>query len=93
MRAVEKSGNATIFVSKDTDDMQYGKVVNHQVIGNSNENNYHSIIGLHIFPYIIVKKVKQVEISERGFLEIISVSKIFQEEEKLQIQELPSDCI
>lgn len=91
-KAVKKSGNATIFVSRDTEGEQYGKVVDNQVVGNSNSYYFYSITGLYVFPHIAVEKVKKVAISERGLLEITSLSRIFQEEEKLQIQEISTDC-
>lgn len=47
-KAVEKSGNATIFVSKDTDADQYGKVVRNKTIaGESDDYYYKSITGLY----------------------------------------------
>lgn len=49
-------------------------------------------MGLYVFPFDAVDKVKHVEISERGLLEITSLSKLFQNEAKLQMQKLSSDC-
>lgn len=46
-----------------------------------------------MFPRNAVDKIKQIKVSERGLYEITSLSKIFQEEDKLQIQELSSDDI
>lgn len=63
-----------------------------KVVGNSDEYYYCSITGLYVFPHNAVEIVKRVEISERGLLEIMSLSKLFQEEKKLQIQELSNDC-
>ncbi len=92
-KAVEKSGNATIFVSKDTDADQYGKVVrNKTIVGESNDYYYKSITGLYAFPKGSAEKVGLIEPSERGLLEITAVSQLYQEENKLQIQELTSDC-
>lgn len=90
---LKKSGNATIFISKDEDDSQYGKVVNNKIVGDSDDSYYHSITGVYVFPQNSINKIKQLELSERGLLEIISLSKIFQSEEKLQIQQLGSDCM
>lgn len=92
-KAVEKSGNATIFVSKDTDADQYGKVIgNKTVVGESNDYYYRSITGLYVFPKGVADKASMIQPSERGLLEITSVSKLYQEDNKLQIQELTSDC-
>jgi len=45
-KAVEKSGNAIIFLSKDTGEDQYGKVVKRQVVGISDDYHYYSITGI-----------------------------------------------
>lgn len=92
-KAVEKSGNATIFVSKDQDGEQYGKVtLKRTIVGDSAERNYKSMTGLYVFPKCVTKKVEQITPSERGLLEITSVSQLYQSENKLQIQELSQDC-
>lgn len=97
-KAAEKSGNATIFVDNDYDPNQYGKVVlgKHgiveDIIGVSQKPNYYSITGLYVFPNSVLKHIFKIEKSERNRYEITSVSKIFQEKNKLQIQKLPSDC-
>lgn len=92
-KAVEKSGNATIFVSKDTDADQYGKVISDKrIVGESNDYYYKSITGLYVFPKGAAEKVGLIEPSERGLLEITAVSQLYQEENKLQIQELTQDC-
>ncbi|WP_455585711.1 sugar nucleotidyltransferase [Bacteroides sp.] len=92
-KAVEKSGNATIFVSKDQDGDQYGKVTfNRTIVGDSDERNYKSMTGLYVFPKSVIKKVEQITPSERGLLEITSVCQLYQAESKLQIQELSQDC-
>lgn len=93
LKAVEKSGNATIFVSKDTDANQYGKVIgNNSVVGESDDNYYKSITGLYVFPKGAAEKVGLIEPSERGLLEITALSQLYQEDNKLQIQELTQDC-
>lgn len=92
-KAVVKSGNATIFVSKDTDADQYGKVISDKrIVGESNDYYYKSITGLYVFPKGAAEKVGLIEPSERGLLEITAVSQLYQEENKLQIQELTQDC-
>lgn len=92
-KAVEKSGNATIFVSKDTDAEQYGKVIgNKTVVGESDDYYYRSITGLYVFLKGIAEKASMIQPSERGLIEITLVSQLYQEDNKLQIQELASDC-
>lgn len=98
-KAAEKSGNATIFVNQDYDPNQYGMVVLgskgsvSEITGVSNKPNYYSITGLYVFPNSVLKHVFEIEKSERNRFEITSVSKIFQNKNKLQIQKLPSDCM
>lgn len=92
-KAVEKSGNATIFVSKDKDVDQYGKVIrNKTVVGESDDCYYKSITGLYVFPKGAAEKVGLIEFSERGLLEITALSRLYQEDNKLQIQELTNSC-
>lgn len=97
-RAADKSGNATIFVDQDYDPNQYGMVVLGKegdftdIIGVCNKPNYYSITGLYVFPNIVLKHVFNIEKSERSRYEITSVSKLFYNKKKLQIQKLPSDC-
>lgn len=98
INAVEKSGNATIFVAYDTDPGQYGRVISNgenqvTIVGDSENRNYYSITGLYVFPRSAVKHVKSITISERGRLEITALSQLFQSEDKLQIQKLSNDCI
>ena len=98
-KAADKSGNATIFVDQDFDPNQYGMVVLGKkgdfadIIGVYNKPNYYSITGLYVFPNIVLKHVFNIEKSERNRYEITSVSKLFHNKNKLQIQKLPSDCI
>ena len=44
------------------------------------------------FPKGAAEKVGLIEPSDRGLLEITSVSQLYQEDNKLQIQELTQDC-
>ena len=98
-KAAEKSGQATIFVDQDYDPNQYGVVVlgnkgaHTQILSQSNKPNYYSITGLYVFPNVVLKHVFQVEKSERNRYEITSVSKVFHESNKLQIQKLGKDCV
>lgn len=97
-KAAEKSGNATIFVDKDFDPNQYGMVVlgdkgkTIDIIGVTDKPNYYSITGLCVFPNSVLKHVFEIEKSERQRYEITSVSQIFNQQNKLQIQKLSSDC-
>lgn len=98
-KAAEKSGNATIFVDKDYDPNQYGKVVlgdkgkTIDIIGVTDKPNYYSITGLYVFPNSVLKHIFEIEKSERQRYEITSVSQIFNQQSKLLIQKLSSDCI
>lgn len=98
INAADKSGNATIFVERDSDPEQYGKVLIDErgrmgnVVGDSGENNYYSITGVYVYPHDVVDIVKSIPLSERNRLEITSVTQIFQNRNKLQIQRLASTC-
>lgn len=98
INAADKSGNATIFVERDSDPEQYGKVlidkrgIMGNVVGNSGANNYYSITGVYVYPHDAVDVVKSIPLSERNRLEITSVNQIFQNRNKLQIQRLASTC-
>ena len=98
-KAAVKSGNATIFVNKEYDPNQYGMVVfgrkgeNAEITGVINKPNYYSIAGLYVFPNSVLKHIFEIEKSERQRYEITSVSQIFNQQNKLQIQKLSSDCI
>ena len=97
-KAAEKSGNATIFVDNDYDPKQYGIVVlgKHGVIeaikGLADKPNYYSMTGLYVLPNSVLRHVFNIEKSERNRYEMTSVSKVFYDKNKLQIQKLPSDC-
>lgn len=98
-RAVEKSGNATIFVQQDNDPNQYGRVVLNRdgkietIIGESTGSSSYSITGLYIFPNKVVELVNGIQRSERGLLEITDVNRLFLEQCKLQVQILDNRCI
>ncbi len=96
-KAADKSGNATIFVDRDYDPNQYGMVVlgkehSIDIVGSTQKPNYYSITGMYVFPNSVLKHVYSIEKSERDRYEITSVSKIFHDKNKLQIQKLPNDC-
>lgn len=98
INAADKSGNATIFVERDSDPEQYGKVLIDErgrmgnVVGDSDANNYYSITGVYVYPHDAVDVVKSIPLSERNRLEITSVNQIFQNCNKLQIQRLAGTC-
>lgn len=99
IRAVRKSGNATIFVENKTYDGQYGRVVMDKdrkplsIEGDMDTNYYYSIASLYVFPNKVVDIAKEIMPSERGRYEITDVNKRFFEECKLQVQVLDSKCI
>lgn len=98
IKAVEKSGNATIFVAKDNEPDQYGKVIVDKkgeiqsIEGDSTARNYYSITGLYVFPRNAVNLVKEIKPSERGLYEVTSLNQLFLKKTKLQIQHLNHDC-
>lgn len=98
-KAAEKSRNATIFVNRDYDPKQYGIVVlggkgdTPMIAGVSDKMYYYSITGLYVFPNSVLKHIFEIEKSERQRYEITSVSQIFNQQNKLRIQKLSSDCI
>lgn len=97
-RAVEKSGNATIFVQQDNDPNQYGRVILNRdgkietIVGENTGSSSYSITGLYIFPNKVVTIVNDIQRSERGLLEITDVNRLFFEQCKLQVQTLDSRC-
>lgn len=99
IRAVKKSGNATIFVENKTYEDQYGRVVMDKdrkplsIMGVIDANHYYSIASLYVFPSKVVDIAKEVMPSERGRYEILDVNKRFFEECKLQVQVLDGKCI
>ena len=98
VRAVRKSGNATIFVENKTYEDQYGRVAMDKdrkplsIEGDMDTNYYYSIASLYVFPNKVVDTAKEIKPSERGRYEITDVNKRFFEECKLQVQVLDSKC-
>ena len=99
IKAAEKSAQATIFVDREPEDSQYGRVLLDEkgdfgtIVGTSEDNRYYSITGVYVFPNNVLKHMDEITLSERNKFEITSVSKLFHEENKLQIQKIPNDCI
>ena len=99
IRAVKKSGNATIFVENKTYPDQYGQVIMNKewkvedIVGTSDKPHYLSIASFYVFPNSVIKHTCSLDLSERGRLEITDVNKRFFEECKLQVQVLDSKCI
>lgn len=99
IRAVKKSGNATIFVENKTYEDQYGRVVMDKdrkplsIMGDVDASHYYSIASLYVFPNKVVDIAKEIMPSERGRYEILDVNRRFFEECKLQVQVLDSKCI
>ena len=98
-KAVRTSGSATIFVKRDPDENQYGKVIlNKQgkcmdIVGTSNTYFYTSMVGLYVLPNDAIGRVQELELSERGRYEIIDLTNTYFEDKKLQILTLPNECI
>ena len=99
IKAVEKSGNATIFVEAKNYPDQYGRVVMNRerkverVVGETDTQFYYSIASLYVFPSSVVGHARSIMPSERGRYEITDVNKRFFDECKLQVQVLDSKCI
>lgn len=97
MRAAQKSGQATIFVSKDYDPNQYGVVKFDRtgkcakVEGMPSDRQHYSITGLYVFPKGVSNYAKVIEKSERGRLEITTLNQVYLNENKLQVQILGDD--
>ena len=98
IKAVNTSGCATVFVNKDNDPHQYGKVILkpngkvETIVGSSNLVNYCSITGLYVYPNSVIDKVYQLSPSSRGLYEITDLNLLFLKENKMQVLQLPNDC-
>lgn len=99
IRTVNKSGQATIFVEKRTYPNQYGKVIVdeagrvNKIVGDGGERYYYSIASIYIFPNSAVKRINDLNISERNRLEIIKLSEILFKEKKLQVRIMDKDSV
>lgn len=97
-RAIRNSGCATIFVNRDNDPNQYGKVIMNQkgkvetIVGSSDNYNYCSITGLYVYPNNVVSKIEQLQLSERGLYEITDLNRLFFKENKMQVLQLLKEC-
>lgn len=97
-KAVKSSGSATIFVKRDPDENQYGKVIIDNtgkcttIVGSSDTFFYNSIVGLYVFPKDAVQKAATLPISERGRYEITDLNNLYFKEKKLQILTLSNEC-
>lgn len=99
IRAVEKSGNATIFVENRSYPDQYGRVVIangkkiERIEGITDSHFFYSIASFYVFPNSVIKHSRNISLSERGRYEITDVNKHFFNECKLQVQILDNKCI
>lgn len=97
-KAIKSSGSATIFVKRDPDENQYGKVVLNKngkcetIVGTSESHFYSSIVGLYVYPKDAVEKVNLLSLSERGRYEITDLNQLYFSEKKLQILQLSNEC-
>ena len=97
MRAAKNSGQASIFVHRDWDPMQYGVVTFgadrkvEAIEGKPSKHLYYSITGLYVFPKGVSSYAKVINRSERNRLEVTSLNQAYFEENKLQIQILGVD--
>lgn len=97
VKAADKSANATVFVNRDYDTSQYGRVIYDSngsfrtIAGTSDDSRYYSITGVYVFPNSVLTQVGKITKSERNRLEIISISQLFFEEKKLQIKKISKE--
>ncbi len=99
IRAARNSGQATVFVIRENDPLQYGvvkldakgkcKVID----GQATNGEKYAITGLYVFPKGVSDYAKMIEKSERGRYEVTSLQKRFLEENKLQVQKLGDDFV
>lgn len=99
IKAVEKSGNATIFAENKNYPDQYGRVLMDRnrkvesIEGETDTPYYYSIASFYVFPNSVLRIARDIAPSERGRYEITDVNKRFFKECKLQVQVLDSNCI
>ena len=93
IRTVERSGNATIFVSSQNDAEQFGIAIpNDKRKCKSLQDEplktgmYYSVTGIYFYPNIAIDIASKIEPSERGKLEITSVNEHFHQKGKLQME-------
>lgn len=97
-KAIKSSGSATIFVKRDPEENQYGKVILDKsgkcmtIVGTSDTYFYSSIVGLYVYPKDAVRKAVSLPISERGRYEVTELNNVYFNEKKLQILTLLNDC-
>lgn len=98
-KAINNSGSATIFVKRDPDENQYGKVVLdkkgkcEKIVGDSDSHFYSSIVGMYVYPSDASDRVETLSLSERGRYEITSLHQQYFADNKLQILQLSNECI
>lgn len=97
--ALKGSGSATIFIKRNYDKEQYGKVVLNNkgqclsIEGLTNAYNYGAIVGLYVFPNDVAKRAKLLNLSNRGRQEITDLFCIYHEENKLQVLNLKNEIL
>lgn len=88
-RAVKSSGSATIFVKREPEENQYGKVILNKsgkymtIVGSSDSYFYSSIVGLYVYSKDAVQKAATLPVSERGRYEVTELNNIYFNEKKL----------
>lgn len=55
------------------------------IVGSSSNYYYNSIVDLYVFPQNAIEQVANIELSERGKIEVTSLNKQYFEKNKLQI--------
>lgn len=88
-RAVKSSGSASIFVKREPEENQYGKVILNKsgkymtIVGSSDSYFYSSIVGLYVYSKDAVQKAATLPVSERGRYEVTELNNIYFNEKKL----------
>lgn len=97
INALKRSGSATVFVKRDLNKDQFGRVVLNNkgqcqsIEGFSEAYNYGSIVGLYVFPADVAKRAKLLSSSCRGRKEITDLFSMYYEENRLQVLNLDND--
>lgn len=85
-------------MNKDNDPYQYGEVILkpngkvETIVGSSNLDNYCFITGLYVYPNCVVDMIDLLQPSNRGLYEITDLNRIFFNENKMQVLQLPNEC-
>lgn len=66
MKAADKSAQATVFVDREPEETQYGRVLYDErgaiktIVGTSEDNRYYSITGIYVFPNNVLRHMEEI---------------------------------